>query len=257
MKLFKRTFLCIAAILLGIASNAQSCPQLYNMGFDLWSKHKGVWYPYDKSATAEQKCVWDSGNAGLALAGINNVTPEYKHVAVSGSGKAAARLESKKLAWAFIAGSLFNGKFVRLVEMKGAETNLGAPFSGRPKSLSGWYHYIPAKINHTGKKYESLRGKTDEGLIELLLMDWTKPHNQITHKTGFIDPDTDPHVIGRATLVLKKGTSGYVHFDIPLKYNNGKTPRYAVATITSSRYGGYDTGGAGSVLYVDELKFNY
>jgi hypothetical protein len=252
----KRLLPALLALLLPLAALAQGGPQLYNMGFDDWHKQKGVWYPYPKDAPSSQR-IWDSGNPGLAILKLNNVTPEYEHVAVPGAGKAAARVESKKVAWAFVSGNLFNGQFIRLVEMKGVETNLGAPFTGRPKSISGWYHYIPKKINHTGEGYENMAGKSDEALIEVLLMDWTKPYHQVTHRDGFIDPDNDPHIIGRASFIVKKGTSGYVHFEAPIQYRNGKTPRYAAFTIASSRFGAYDTGAAGSVLYVDEFKFNY
>lgn len=255
----KAKFILLAAFACTVMAghiHAQNGPQLYNMGFDEWSKTKGVWYPYAASAGPDQR-IWDSGNAGLHTLGMTSVSPDYKHLAVPGEGKAAARIESKKIAWAFVAGNLYSGKFVRMVEMKGAESILGAPFTARPKSLSGYYHYIPKKINHAKAPYEDMDGKMDEGLIEVLLMDWDQPYRQVTHRDGFIDAEKDPHIIGRAYLVIKRGTSGYVHFDIPVTYRNGKTPSYASFTLTSSRLGGSQTGASGSVLYVDELQFNY
>jgi len=245
-----------AALLLSSALLAQNGPQLYNMSLDDWHKSKGVWYPYAQNASASQK-IWDSGNPGMKALKMTSVSPDYKHVAVAGEGKAAARIESKKVAWAFIAGNLFSGKFGRLVEMKGVETYLGAPFTARPKSLSGYYHYIPKKINSAKEPYEYKEGKYDEGLIEIILMDWDKPHHQVTHIDGFIDSDTDPHIIGRAQLIIDRATSGYVKFNVPVVYRNGKTPRYAVFTLTGSRFGNHDTGAAGTVLYVDELQFSY
>ena len=97
----------------------------------------------------------------------------------------------------------------------------------------------------------------DEGLIEVLLMDWDQPYRQVSHKTGFIDPVNDPHIIARAYLILKKGSSGYVPFEIPFTYRNGKTPSYAIFTISASRFGDHQTGGSGTVLYVDEFSFTY
>ena len=255
----KAKLILAAAFISGLLAGrlqAQDGPQLYNMGFDEWSKNKGVWYPYAADASPSQR-IWDSGNAGLHTLGMTSVSPEYKHVAVPGEGKAAARIESKKIAWAFVAGNLYSGKFIRMVEMKGAESLLGAPFTARPKRLSGYYHYIPKKINNAKAPYESMAGKMDEALIEVLLMDWDKPYQQVTHRDGFIDAEKDPHIIGRAFLVIKRGTSGYVHFDIPVTYRNGKTPRYASFTLTGSRLGAYQTGASGSVLYVDELRFEY
>lgn len=251
-----KLFTAFVSMLLFCPLFAQNGPQLYNMSFDEWHKSKGVWYPYAAGASPAQR-IWDSGNKPLHATGLTSVTPDYEHVAVAGEGKAAARIESKKLAWAFIGGSLFNGKFIRLVETKGAESLLGTPFTGRPKRLTGWYHYIPRKINRAKEPNKNMEGKLDEGLIEILLLDWDKPYRQLTHVDGFIDPENDPHIIGIAQLIIKKGTSGYVHFDIPFTYRNGKTPSYAAFSITGSRFGNNDTGAPGSVLYVDEFKFEY
>ncbi|MBO7604622.1 MAG: PCMD domain-containing protein [Bacteroidales bacterium] len=243
-------------LLVAFSLRAQSGPQLYNMSLDTWSKQGGVWRLYAKDAPASKR-IWDTANPGLGKLGINSTTPEYEHVAVKGEGKAAARIESKKVAWAFVSGSLFNGRFVKLVDMAGVETELGTPFSSRPKTLSGYYHYKPGKINFTDDAHEAFMGRADEALIEVLLMDWDKPQKQVSHIDGFIDSDTDPHVIGRAQLIIKKGTSGYVHFDVPFEYRSGKTPHYIMFSIASSRLGGSGTGASGSVLYVDEFELGY
>ena len=235
---------------------AQDGPQLYNMSFDEWSRKGGVWYPYAQDASGAQR-IWDSGNAGLSKLKMTSVTPEYKHVAVEGEGKAAARIESKKIAWAFVAGNLFNGRFIRLVDMKGVETELGAPFKGRPRSVSGYYHYVPKKINSAKEPYEDMEGKMDQALIEILLMDWSAPRRQQSHIDGFLDPFKDPAIVGRARLEVKRATSGYVEFEIPFTYLKSKAPGYVVFTLCSSALGQWDTGAAGSVLYVDELRFNY
>ena len=246
-----------ALMLLVYASGASAQGlQLYNMGFDYWSKSGGVWRLYEKDAPSSQR-IWDSANPGLSKLGINSTTPEYEHLAVEGEGKAAARIESKKVPFAFIAGSIFCGHYIRLVDMEGVESDLGAPFTARPKALSGYYHYKPRKINNSDTLHENQMGKTDEALIEVLLMDWDKPLRQVSHIDGFIDSEKDPHIIGRAQLIVKRGTEGYVPFEVPFVYRNGKTPRYVSFIITSSRYGGWKTGASGSVLYVDEFGFKY
>lgn len=250
-KLLVLLMLAVPALL-----HAQSGPQLYNMGFDEWNKSGGVWRIYSKDAPASKR-IWDSANPGMGKFGINSSTPDYEHVAVKGEGKAAVRIESKKVPFAFVAGNVFTGHYIRLVDLAGVETELGAQFTARPKSLKGYYHYSPRKINYTEEPYDSMKGKTDEGLIEILLMDWEKPRHQISHIDGFINSDTDPHIIGRAQLIIKRGTSGYVPFEVPFVYRNSKTPRYVSVAITSSRLGPYNTGASGSVLYVDELEFTY
>ncbi len=254
--MMKRLLSLSAALFLFAGLWAQTGPQLYNMGFDTWSKSGGIWYPCPKDTPAAKR-VWDSPNPGTGKLGMNLATPEYEHVAVPGKGRAAARLESRKMAWAFVAGNLYNGHFVKTVELSGVETELGAPFKGRPRGLKGYYHYIPKKINNAKAPMAHMQGKMDEGIIDVILVDWNQPYRQITHKTGFIDPENDPHVIAHASIVIGKGTSGYVPFEIPFEYKNGKTPSYVLFTVSASRFGYCQTGAAGTVLYVDEFAFTY
>ena len=103
----KKVFGAVLAFLLTAAAQAQQIP---GMDFDTWSKTGGSWYPYAKDAPASAR-AWDSANKGLSLLGVNTTTPEYDHVAVSGKGKAAAKVVSKKVLWAFVAGNLFTGLF--------------------------------------------------------------------------------------------------------------------------------------------------
>ena len=252
----KQIPLILAAILLTTLLHAQDGPQLYNMSFDTWSKSAGAWNLYPATATDAQK-VWDTANHGLSILGINGTVPEYRHLAVPGEGKAAAKIVSKKVVWAFVAGNLYNGRFGRIVRLSGAELFFGVPFSARPSSLSGYFHFIPATVAYAREPHLDMKGKTDIGRIEVILTDWDKPYHIITNDEQFINAETDPHVIGRGYIELKKDTGGYVSFEIPIRYRSGKTPRYAVITAASSWYGDAFTGGSGSTLYVDEFRFNY
>ena len=67
----------------------------------------------------------------------------------------------------------------------------------------------------------------------------------------------DPHVVGRGVLELDRTTGGYIHFEIPILYRNGKTPKYAVILVAASKYGAFFTGASGSTMYVDEFRFQY
>ena len=252
----KITLPLILILLEGFCLRAQEGPQIYNMDFDRWSKVSGAWMPNPKGASAAQK-VWDSANKGLSILGVNGTQPEFKHLAVEGEGKAAAKITSTKVLWAFVAGNIYTGEFVRVVDFSGAEMNMGVPFRARPKSLSGYYHYIPRKINFTKPPYDGLKGQMDKGRVEIILTDWDKPYHVVTNNEEFIDGATDPHVIGRAELIIEKGTEDYVRFEIPLEYRSSKRPSYAVINAAASRLGAYFTGASGSVLYLDELKFNY
>ena len=244
------------AVLIALVAWPMQAQQRYIMDFDSWSKSSGAWNLYAKGAPSSDH-VWDTANHGLSLLGINGTMPEYKHVAVAGEGKAAAKIVSKKVLWAFVAGNLYTGRFGKIVNFAGAELFFGVPFQGRPKSLSGYVHYIPKKIDYAREPYLDRKGKTDTGYVEVILTDWDNPYHIVTNNEGFIDPSKDPHLIGRGKLTFTKDTGGYIHFDLPVEYRNGKTPKYVVITATSSQWGAFFTGADGSTLYLDELRFNY
>lgn len=239
--------ICVCAVV-----NAQ---QLYNMSLDVWSQQGRTWNPYPKDAGKEQR-VWDSANGAMKVLGVNTTTPEYEHVAVPGPGKAAAKIVSRKITWTFAPGSLYTGQFIRLVNFSGIEMDSGTPFKGRPKSLSGYYHYIPGVIDNAKEPYLSRKGKTDNGQIEVTLYDWPKAQRLVTTE-GHFDPEADPHLVGRGVLVLSQGTDGYVHFEIPIEYKKDATPTFVGVNFLSSALGEYFTGSSKSILYIDELQFNY
>jgi len=252
----KKLLTMMALLVTGTAALAQGGPQIYNMDFDVWSRSGGAWNLYPEDAAEAQK-VWDTANHGMSLLGINGTTPEYRHLAVAGQGKAACRIESKKILWAFVAGNLYNGWFGRIVKFSGAELHFGVPFTDRPKRFTGYYHYIPKTVNYAKAPYLSMKGKEDEGRIELILTDWAEPLTIVTNNETFPAGETNPHVIGRAVIDLQGATEGYVRFDIPIEYRSDKTPAYVLITATSSRYGAFFTGADGSVLYIDEFSFTY
>ena len=249
----KNLTLAFLALFAALTVQAQQIP---GMDFDTWSRTGGSWYPYSKEAPAGRR-VWDSANKGLSLLGVNTTTPEFDHVAVPGKGKAAAKVVSRKVLWAFVAGNLFTGRFNKVVDFSGADLDFGVPFSGRPKSLSGYVHYIPKPVNYAKPPYLDRKGKPDGGRVEVILTDWAGLKHVDTTKEPFVDADKDPHLIARAVLDLDTDTGGYIPFEITFHYRNGKTPRYAFIYVTPSRAGGSFTGGSGSTLYVDEFRFNY
>ena len=132
----------------------------------------------------------------------------------------------------------------------------GTPFKERPKSLSGYYHYLPGVVNCVKEPYLSMKGKMDIGQIEVALYDWPQVLHRVTNE-GYFEPEADPHLIGRGVMKLTKSTDDYVHFEIPIDYRKDATPTYVGISILSSALGEFFTGSSNSVLYVDELQFNY
>ena len=233
----RHIILSLAITIAGISAEAQQLP---NMCFDQWSKKNGCWNPYPKDS---QTITWDTANHGLSIFGINGATPEYEHVAVSGPGKAAVKVETKQTLGILVAGTIYTGKFLKIVKMSGAKIQMGVPFTGRPKSLSGYIHYIPGRIDVASKGMQRYIGTMDNAKIEVSLREGQGANY--------------PGTVGHGVMFFKEDTGGYIHFEIPIKYLNGHTPSNIVISASSSRYAQQYTGSTGSVMYLDELKLNY
>ncbi len=227
--------------------------QLPNMSFDDWFKSGKNWFP-DKDLSSSNY-IWDSGNIGAnTLTETNPTSPEETVVAVSGSGKKAAKLTSASVLGILAGGNVYSGFFV---ERSGtnAKISFGRPYTSRPKYLKGHYSYIPQLINKTKEPYTSLAGQSDICRIFVMLTDWETPYIVDTSKKNFIDPNTDSGVIAYGELVNDKDTKGYKEFSIELVYRDSRKPKHCVVVATASKYADYFTGGEGSTLYIDEFEF--
>lgn len=231
--------------------------QVLNMGFDNWYSElsgtkKVIWYA--NSDLSEENYIWDSGNKGVTLLSDSTTTPEEEHLAVEGEGKKAAKLASRKVVIAFAAGSLFTGKFLKL-EGLGASLSFGVPYDSRPVALKGYYDYTPKTIDNAKAPYEDLKGTTDRCHIYVILADREEPFEINTTTSTFIDVENDPTIIAYGELESDQETDGYSQFTIDIEYRDMvRKPNMIVVVATSSRYGDYFTGAAGSLLYVDELE---
>lgn len=230
--------------------------QLYNLSMDDWTKDGKVWYP---NAAGTQK-LWDTGNKGTTTLGINVTMPEEEFVAVKGSGKKAACLKSSFVGvlgiGKFASASLYTGHYVKTVGTSGSQLSVGVPFSHRPKALHGYYAYTPGKIDYADKTLASLKGRMDEGNVDIYLATWTEPFVIDNTKDINLAPGVEG-VIGYGGLILNKATDGYVEFTIPISYTGDATPTYIVIMASSSRWGASFTGSTNSVLYLDEMDLQY
>lgn len=225
-----------------------------NLNFDSWYKSGKTWYP---KASASDQTWWDTANSGAnVLSEVNPTKPESSFVAVPGSGKNAARLETCSVLGKLAAGNIYTGKFKKL-EGVTAKLDFGVPFTGRPLGLKGYYSYAPKTINIANSPYEDMKGKTDLMQIYLMLTDWDTPF-AVSSDGTFVSLD-DPAIIAYGEIVTDQGTNGeYVPFEIKLEYRDTqRIPKHMVIICCASRYGDYFTGAVGSVLYVDEFELIY
>lgn len=237
-----------------ITFKTETAEDVRNLSFDDWYQNGSCWYP---NATSENK-DWDSANPGTKTMGVIPTKPEENDVAVPGTGKKAARLESSIIPFVrkFAAGNIYTGQFVKVSGM-GAILNWGYKFNSRPIALKGYYKYLPKIIDNAEAPYTSLKGTTDNCHIKIFLTDWNGMFEINTNKKVFVS-DQDEHIIALGQLISSKENAEYVHFTIPLEYrNNTKKPNFIVITGAASRYGDYFTGAVGSVLLLDEFSLTY
>ena len=229
-----------------------------NMNFDSWYQDGSVWYP---DADADN-FYWDTANKGSSMAKLTPTAPEETHLAVTGEGKKAAKLESMYanlgIVKVFAAGNIYTGKFGETkisISNPGATLDWGVPFTSRPLALKGFYDYSPKTVDQGS--YNDMSGKTDIGQIQIMLTDWDAPFRIDTSAGTFVDVENDGHIIAYATLNLGQ-TDGYQPFTLELEYRDRtRTPKYVVIVAAASKYGDYFTGGVGSTLYLDEFSFVY
>lgn len=235
-------------------------PQLYNMGFDFWSKNPdndNIDIPSAADATEAEKSTWGSGGDMLAAMGFPTVLAEYDFLAVPGAGKSALKLQTQKVLGKLASGSVFNGKMkgIDFFSMS-AKLEWGIPFTARPAALEGYACYKPKTIDTTESPYKDKAGQTDQAHIFILLTDWEEPF-EVNPPSSLVDFDGDPAIIGYGKVVFDKEMEGYEHFRADVEYRNGRTPKYITIVAASSALGDYFTGAVGSVLYVDEMSLAY
>lgn len=240
----------------------ESIGTVYNMSFDDWWMKKNVPMPN----SGKDVTVWDTANPGSKLANVFPTTAEETHVAVTGEGKKAARLESKEVASLKIlaAGNIYTGKFVSIAGA-GAKLDWGVPFTSRPLAMKGYFDYRPEIINKYFDGKPEMKGAVDICQIQVFLTDWEGQFRINTNERVFVDVDNDPNIIAYGKIESNVNTStkdnlvnGYEPFTIKLDYRDlTRKPTMIVIVAAASKYGDYFTGGIGSTLYLDEFSFVY
>lgn len=220
-----------------------------------WLKNGKIWCPWNEDG--EQ--YWDTGNTGAATLGQSNVVPT-DHTP-TGSGQ-AAELNTKFVGIGIIgklaAGSIYTGTFQKVDGTNGI-LDFGRPWTLRPTRLKGYYQYKTAEINYSSSEYKNLIGRPDSCHIYVALTDWTAPFEIRTNPNNrqLFDKNM-PSIIAYGELVYSGTMDNYQEFEIKLDYRStSRVPSYIQITCAASKYGDFFTGGAGAVLYVDQLSFDY
>lgn len=232
-----------------------TAPQLPNSNFDNWWLNGKVWEPWGEDQTP----FWDTGNVGATTLGTSNTVPTED--TPTGSGW-AAKLETRFVGIGIIgklaAGNLFAGSYVRTDGTNGV-LSFGRPFTERPTKLKGMYKYNMADISHSSKEFASLVGRPDTCIIWCALIDSSEPFEIRTNPNNrnLFDPD-GPEVVAYGKMQQSQSVTEYIPFEFELTYKStSRVPKYILVVASASKYGDYFTGGAGSILYIDDFELIY
>lgn len=255
-------------------SEAEKRETLYNGNFDSWNKVDKTWYPNEVGHN-----FWDSSNPGTTqgAASIANKNPTTGVSSpVHTEGGQAACLKSEFISvnlWVtqiekFAAASLYVGAFGELSGTEGAIINFGQPFTSRPVALKGYFQYAPMAIDHVGSNQPANTvsiGDSDMCSIFIILSKGTYQVDNTDTSTLLNEEkvkNTDQFIAyGELPASECVSTNGqWKEFNIPLKYKEnvfGEQPTHLIIVCSSSKYGDYFTGGAGSTLYLDDFELIY
>ena len=229
--------------------------QVPNNLLDEWWLDGKVWNPWPEGG--EQ--FWDTGNKGATTLGTSNSVPTED--TSSGTGW-AAKLETRFVGIGSIgklaAGNLFVGKFVRTDGTNGI-LSLGKEFEQRPTKLRGYLKYNDVPISHATEGFTSIIGQPDTCIVWCSLIDAAEPFEIRTNPKNrqLFDPESSI-VIAYGKVEFGETIEEYIPFEFELDYKSTqRVPKYILITASASKYGDYFTGGAGSVLYLDDLELIY
>lgn len=250
------------------AFTTEQAIQLPNSSFEEWSGSKPMYI-----ASSSSNIYWDSGNHGSKTGGVDVTVSD---AAVKHSGNYSVKMTSQKVVGQFAAGNLFIGQYLDTkIDINGFKGNgvlgWGRPFKSRPLALHGYIKYAPVKVTN------SLDGKlstdeNDQGIVYIALGDWSgESYENSTwpkiiqtdfnnpQKAKLFDSNSDEIIAYGEKIFVENTTEGnnMIEFLIPLNYRNNRIPTSIILVGSSSRYGDYFAGGAGSTMWLDDLKLVY
>lgn len=229
--------------------------QVPNASFDDWNLSGKVWNPWGEGQTP----YWDTGNKGATTLGDSNTFPTTD--TSTGTGR-AAELQTRFVGISVIgklaAGNIFAGSYVRTDGTNGI-LSFGRPFTERPTRMRGYLKYTSATISHSNSEFTHLKGRPDTCIVWVSLIDSAEPFEIRTNPNNrHLFDENGPEVIAYGKFQSGQSIPEYIPFEVKLDYKaTNRVPKYILIVASSSKYGDYFTGGAGSTLLLDDFELLY
>lgn len=218
--------------------------------------------------TSNKDPFWNSGNNTFAE-GL--LTPE-----IIDENK-VAKMQSQEAGLAgvvkFAAGNLFTGDFKMSALTQSGKITFNRTIDARPTKLKGRYRYNPKTLSGSysgkftlpgGDEIDMSEGATDMCSLYIVLAN-KEYYMDTNDKNSLFDmkmPKYQDLVVAYAELPDEDNIDtedNFKPFSLTLKYlkPDYKGPYYIAIVCASSKYGDYFIGALGSILWVDDLEFEY
>lgn len=237
----------------------ETAAELPDGGFDSWHKSGKTWNPWAENGTK----FWDTGNPGAVTIGDSNSVPSDDACPKNPDGK-SAYLETKFVGIGSLGklagGNIYVGNYAG-TEGTNGKVDMGREFTARPTRLKGYFKYSPRAIDYVSKEFDSSlwKGKPDTCHICIALGDWDGPYQVRTKPSDrAVFNSNVAGIVAFGEMIFSGTVSQWTEFTIELDYRTTSVkPKYLLLFCTASKWADYFTGGAGSLLQVDELWFEY
>lgn len=260
-----------------------SGPQVYNAGFEVWTKPGKTLLPYTSDIDRNDQW-WDTGNTGSSTIG-KNVTTNASDARPGSKGTTSAYLNSQfvgaGIIGEFAAGNIFVGKYLGTNGTNGV-IGFGKPFpfTYRPRQLKFWYKGSVGTVDYS--KGGINKGDSDVNQVYICLCKMNGPHIVDTrYSDTFLsfatnsktmsyctqlnggsssNDQTDGHIVAWAEWHNTQSMADWTEITLDLHYNEeyeGEVPTYLMLTASASKYGDYFSGSSSSCMYLDDFELVY
>lgn len=253
------------------ASYASAEQQLENTDFNAWYEVQGVTNKYKEPGAAADNTIWCTGNKGSSILDIYATKPllqgeeDYVVEMTTCSNGASGTIMKTPIS----AGSIVTGVFGDKVVPSNprAAIDFGTLFTGRPKSFSINYSYLPGAVNKNkeGKKldygdqcdiYAILEVRKEiDGVekIQRLATAWFRSGDGQEEEKAIAVEFTYGALGSDVPNYMKPADGAYVSAE----EEEYILPTHLIFVATSSCEGDQFSGAVGSKLCVDDLRMNY
>ncbi|KXX70593.1 PCMD domain-containing protein [Flammeovirga sp. SJP92] len=219
------------------------------------SENRGYYLPGNDMSTP-----WRSGDKGAAEV----IVPAFLHTVFPYPNPASPRggtLETKSVLGKLASGSLFTGE-IHGSGFDKVDTDFGVPFTGRPKSFSTTFSYVPQPYDGTMDEcdiYVILQvreGSGDQEKRYRLATAWYRSDEEVSSFKNMSMDFTYGELSGVPSYMMPSEENQEMP-EHGFYSDKDASPTHIIVVFASSAHGASFVGGVGSKMVVEGVHLNY